>query len=142
MGLAALVAGVLLLIARLVRLGFLANFLSRMVLIGFLSGVGISVTIGQLPQMLGVTVSAQQALPKLIATVRKLPHTSVTTLAAATAVIAVVLILRLLDHRLPGALIVVVAAIAAIAAVAVSTGLHLQRHGIRVIGPYQVGCHR
>ena len=53
-GLAALLAGAMLLLARLARLGFLANFLSRTVLVGFLTGVGIQVAIGQLPDMLGV----------------------------------------------------------------------------------------
>ena len=48
-GLAALLTGALLLAARLARLGFLANFLSRTVLLGFLTGVGIQVAIGQLP---------------------------------------------------------------------------------------------
>jgi SulP family sulfate permease len=52
-GLAALLAGGLLLLARLARLGFLANFLSRTVLIGFLTGVGIQIAAGQLPDMLG-----------------------------------------------------------------------------------------
>src|SRR5882757_8739078 len=64
-GLTALMAGVLLLIARLVRLGFLANFLSRTVLIGFLTGVGISVAIGQLPQLLGIHVTATETLSQL-----------------------------------------------------------------------------
>ena len=59
-GLAALLAGGLLLLARLARLGFLANFLSRTVLVGFLTGVGIQVAAGQLPDMLGVTVAGQQ----------------------------------------------------------------------------------
>ena len=54
-GLAALLTGVLLILARLARLGFLANFLSRTVLLGFLTGVGIQVAIGQLPDMLGVS---------------------------------------------------------------------------------------
>src|SRR5437764_3119568 len=53
-GLAALLAGGMLLFARLARLGFLANFLSRTVLVGFLTGVGIQVAAGQLPDMLGV----------------------------------------------------------------------------------------
>jgi len=56
-GLAALLAGGLLLLARLARLGFLANFLSRTVLVGFLTGVGIQVAARQLPDMLGITVA-------------------------------------------------------------------------------------
>jgi sulfate permease, SulP family len=54
-GLAALLAGGMLLAARVARLSFLANFLSRTVLVGFLAGVGIQVAAGQLPAMLGVT---------------------------------------------------------------------------------------
>ena len=53
-GLSALLAGGLLLLARFARLGFLADFLSRTVLIGFLTGVGIQVAIGQLGGMLGI----------------------------------------------------------------------------------------
>ena len=60
-GLAALLAGGLLLLARAARLGFLANFLSRTVLVGFLTGVGIQVAAGQLPGMLGVTGRGQPA---------------------------------------------------------------------------------
>ena len=62
-GLAALLTGGLLLAARLARLGFLANFLSRTVLVGFLAGVGIQVAAGQLPDMLGVTAAGEQPCP-------------------------------------------------------------------------------
>ena len=50
----ALATGVVLILARLIRLGFLADFLSRSVLIGFLTGVGIQVAMGQVGGMLGV----------------------------------------------------------------------------------------
>jgi SulP family sulfate permease len=127
-GLTALMAGVLLLIARLVRLGFLANFLSRTVLIGFLTGVGISVAIGQLPQLLGIHVTATQTLSQLGGVVRHLGDTSMTTLAVAAAVIAIVLLTRRLARQVPGALIAVIAAIV------LSRLLHFDRHGIRVLG--------
>src|SRR5512133_3851495 len=68
------VAAALLLLARLARLGFLANFLSRTVLVGFLTGVGIQVAAGQLPDMLGVTAAGQQTPARLWDTVRALPH--------------------------------------------------------------------
>ena len=58
-GLAALLAGGLLRMARLARLAFLANFLSRTMLIGFLTGVGIQVAVGQIPGMLGVIPPAR-----------------------------------------------------------------------------------
>ncbi|MBS1837068.1 MAG: SulP family inorganic anion transporter, partial [Actinobacteria bacterium] len=55
-GVVALATGVVLVVARLLRLGFLADFLSRTVLIGFLAGVGIQVSARQLPDMLGIVV--------------------------------------------------------------------------------------
>src|SRR5882757_5642811 len=61
-GLAALLTGGLLLLARLAGLGFLANFLSRTVLLGFLTGVGIQVAAGQLPDMLGITATGTGTL--------------------------------------------------------------------------------
>jgi MFS superfamily sulfate permease-like transporter len=61
-------------LAGLARLSFLANFLSRTVLVGFLTGVGIQVAAGQLPDMLGVTAAGGQTLGKLLDTVRVLPH--------------------------------------------------------------------
>jgi sulfate permease, SulP family len=73
-GLAALLTGAMLFAARLARLSFLANFLSRTVLVGFLTGVGIQVAAGQLPDMLGVTAAGGQTLGKLVDTVRVLPH--------------------------------------------------------------------
>ncbi|MFL5649519.1 MAG: SulP family inorganic anion transporter, partial [Chloroflexota bacterium] len=54
-GLAALMCGAVLLLARVLKLGFIANFLSRSVLIGFLTGVGIQVAMGQVAGMLGVS---------------------------------------------------------------------------------------
>src|SRR6202042_635159 len=62
-GLAPRLTGVLLLLARLARLSFLANFLSRTVLVGFLIGVGVQVAVGQLPDMLGLTVHGSEAVP-------------------------------------------------------------------------------
>ena len=73
-GLAALLAGGLLLLARPPRLGFVANFLSHTVLVGFLTGVGIQVAAGQLPDMLRVSATGQNTLTRLLGTVRALPH--------------------------------------------------------------------
>ena len=93
-GLAALLAGGMLLLARLARLGFVAAFLSRTVLVGFLAGVGIQVAAGQLPDMLGVTARGQQTLTKLLGTVRALPDTHPADVAVSIGVIVVVLAAR------------------------------------------------
>src|SRR5215467_9952686 len=63
-GLAGLLTGAMVLAARVARLGFLADFLSRTVLVGFLTGVGIQVAAGQLPDMLGVKAAGKQTVPK------------------------------------------------------------------------------
>ncbi len=127
-GLSALMAGVLLLVAAVARLGFLANFLSRTVLIGFLTGVGISVAIGQLPDLFGVSVRARDAVPKLFATIGQLPRTSLATLGITLAVVAIVLAFRAFTRRIPGALLAIVLSIVA------SEVFDLDQHGIRVLG--------
>jgi MFS superfamily sulfate permease-like transporter len=132
-GLAALLTAGMLLAARLARLGFLANFLSRTVLVGFLTGVGIQVAAGQLPDMLGVGAAGQSTLPKLVHTARALPHVHWADVAVSAGVIAIVLTARLIGRRLPGALLAVIVAIA------VSQAADLARHGVAVIGPVPRG---
>jgi len=127
-GLAALLAAGMLLVARLARLGFLANFLSLTVLVGFLTGVGIQVAAGQLPDMLGVTAAGEQTLPKLLNTVRALPHTHVADLAVSIGVLAIVLAARRVARRIPGALIAVILAII------VSRAADLAGHGAALVG--------
>jgi sulfate permease, SulP family len=132
-GLAALLTGAMLFAARLARLSFLANFLSRTVLVGFLTGVGIQVAAGQLPDMLGVTAAGGQALGKLVDTVRALPHVDWADVAVSIAVIAVVVVTRLINRRIPGLLIAVIAAIG------VSWAADLASHGVDVVGPVPRG---
>ena len=132
-GLAALLAGGLLLLARAARLGFLANFLSRSVLVGFLTGVGIQVAIGQLPSMLGVPAAGRQTVSRLWDTVRALPDAHLADVAIAAGVIVIVLVARRITPRIPGALIAVIIAIG------VSRAADLARHGVAVVGPVPRG---
>src|SRR6267378_32288 len=111
-GLAALLTAGMLLAARLARLAFLANFLSRTVLVGFLTGVGIQVAVGQLPDMLGVHASGQETVVKLVHTLQALPRAHGADVAIAAAVIVIVLGARRITRQLPGALIAVIVAIA------------------------------
>jgi SulP family sulfate permease len=132
-GLAALLTGGMLLAARLARLGFLANFLSRTMLVGFLTGVGIQVAAGQLPDMLGVTAAARQTLPKLADTARALPHVHWADVAVSIAVILVVVVTRRINRRIPGLLVAVIIAIF------VSWAWGLSGHGVAVVGPVPRG---
>ena len=132
-GLAALLTGGLLLLARLAGLGFLANFLSRTVLTGFLAGVGVQVAADQLPDMLGVTGAGTGTVGRLAHAMAALPHAHLQTVAVSAAVIVVVLVAGRITRRIPGALIAVLGAIV------VSRTAGLARHGVAVIGPVPPG---
>jgi high affinity sulfate transporter 1 len=107
-GLAALMVAVVLVAARALRLGFIANFLSRSVLIGFLTGVGIQVAMGQLHGVLGVSDGSGTTLEKFWATLKNIPDTSIPTLAVSIAVWVIILGSARINKKIPGALIAVV----------------------------------
>jgi sulfate permease, SulP family len=132
---ALLTAGYLLL-ARIFKLGFLADFLSQTVLVGFLTGVGFQVGIAVLGEMLGVTINSHRTVEQLAQVVRGLPQVHVLTISISAAVVAVVLICRALAPRLPGPLLAVVGAIAA------SAVYDFSGHGVTVIGPVAGGLPR
>jgi len=135
-GLAALLTGLLLLLARVARLAFLTNFLSRTVLVGFLTGVGIQVAAGQLPEMLGLTVTDRQTLPKFLQTAQALPRLHWADVGISLGVISIVLAGRLISRKAPGALI------ALIIAIAVSRAADLSAHGVAVLGEVPRGLPR
>lgn len=110
-GAVAIVTGVVLVLARLARLGFLADFLSRSVLIGFLTGVGIQVAMGQVGGMLGISGGTGGTLRKLGYVLGHLDETVTSSAVIAGCVVVVVLGCRAIDRRIPGALIAVVGSI-------------------------------
>jgi len=127
--LAALMCGVALIAARLLKLGFIANFLSRSVLIGFLTGVGIQVAMGQVAGMFGVDAGSGTTLEKFANTLRAIPtETNVPTLVVSISVLVVILGLGRVNKAIPGALIAVVGAIAA------SYFLDLAAQGVTTLG--------
>jgi len=132
-GAAALLVAALLLLARLARLGFLADFLSRTVLVGFLTGVGIQVAVGQLGDMLGVSTPGASLPDKVVELATGLPGTNAVAVAVSACVIVLVLGLRRVSRRIPGALVAVVAAIAA------GRALDLPGRGVAVLGPVPGG---
>jgi SulP family sulfate permease len=131
---AALLTAGLLVLAAIFRLGFLSDFLSRTVLVGFLSGVGVSLLLGQLPDMLGIsTSSAASSWKGVAAVVSHAGQTHLPTLAMSSAVVLLVLALERLSRRLPALLIAIVLAIAA------TWMFGLDRVGIIVVGRVQPG---
>jgi sulfate permease, SulP family len=107
-GLTALMVAVVLIAARLLRLGFIANFLSRSVLIGFLTGVGIQVAMGQLHGVLGVSDGSGTTLEKFWTTLQNIPETSIPTLVVSVLVWVIILGSERINKKIPGALIAVV----------------------------------
>ncbi len=127
-GLLAGMTGVWLLIARLLDLGFIANFLSQTVLVGFLIGIGVSVAVGQLPNMLGVHLHSSGTLGTLVATLQHLGAISWVTAGVSAGALALFFGLQRFK-RVPIALIVLVGSII------VSSSTDLPSHGLAVIGP-------
>ena len=89
-GILALLAAAFLILARIIKLGFIADFLSRTVLIGFLTGVGIQVAIGQISGMLGIPGGGAGPVQKLITDFQQLGQTNLYTLAVSVAVLVII----------------------------------------------------
>ena len=126
-GLVALLTAGCLLLARLFKLGFLADFLSQTLLVGFLTGVGFQVGIAMLGEMLGVTVSSDRTVEQLAQIVRGMPQLHVPTLCVAGAVLTIVFVFNRFAPSLPASLFAVVGSIAA------SAAFDFSGHGIALI---------
>ena len=123
-----LVAAGILLLARILRLGFLADFLSRTVLVGFLSGVGIQVALGELHEMLGIEKSGGGFLRQLLLTFRHLSEAHLMSLLIALGVLVIIIGFEVWVPRFPGSLLAVIGMTVA------SAYFHWDDQGIRVVG--------
>jgi len=132
-GIIALIAAVFLLLAGFLKLGFVSDFLSRPVIMGFLTGVGIQIAIGQLSGMAGMASTAEGPVMQIIWFLRNLPSASLPTLIVSLSVIGVIAITRRVSNRVPGALIAVAGAIL------LSWVFRLSSYGIAVLGPIPGG---
>ncbi|MGA2370947.1 MAG: SulP family inorganic anion transporter [Candidatus Korobacteraceae bacterium] len=131
--LVALLTALFLLAARLLKLGFLADFLSQTVLIGFLTGVGFQVGIAVLGEMLGLEIASHRTILQLRDVFRSLPQAHLPTVALSAVIVFGVLSLIRLFPKFPGPLVAVVAAVAA------SKIWNFAGHGITIIGPVTGG---
>jgi len=115
------------------RLGWIADYFSRPVLIGYIHGVAVVLVIGQLGKLLGIPVEAGDPLPQLREVLQELGEISGATLLVAVAALASLFALRRLMPKLPAALIVVVTSIG------LSWALDFAEHGIAVVGAIPAG---
>ncbi|CAK6695072.1 SulP family inorganic anion transporter [Synechococcus sp. BA-124 BA4] len=132
MAAAVLVAGFLLL-AAILRLGFLADFLSRSALIGLLSGIGVQVAAGELPGLLGLPKEGVGVAQQIHSAVMRLGQSRIDHLLVALGVLGVIVGCRRLNRRLPGALIAVAGSIL------LSRLLDFPGRGLDVVGPVPGG---
>jgi high affinity sulfate transporter 1 len=127
-GLLALMAAGFLMLSRIIGLAFLANFLSRTVLVGFLTGVGIQVSLMEFGGMLGLARSGRSPVGEFMHVLLNLAHTNLYTLAVAAGVLSIIWIGRRISRKFPGALIAVVGAIV------VSRAFDLSSYGVITLG--------
>ena len=123
-----LVTGALFLLLAVLRLGWIARFLSRAVVTGFLAGAAVDVVIGELPKLTGTESSGETAWAELASWIRSLDDISGTTLLVGVVALAVILGLRFSAPRVPGALVLVVGGLLA------TPLFDLDAHGVALVG--------
>jgi MFS superfamily sulfate permease-like transporter len=122
--------GAILLMARLLRLGFVANFISAPVLTGFKAGIGLVIVLDQLPKLLGIHITKQNFFADLLSIAHHVPEASLLTLAVAAATFVILVGMERLWPHSPAPLVAVSGAIAAswyfgLTALGVSTVGHI-----------------
>jgi high affinity sulfate transporter 1 len=123
-----LASGVLFLVFAVIKAGWIAQFLSRAVVTGFLFGAAIDVVIGELPKITGTDVSGSNSLRELWSWLGSLSETHPTTLVVGAAALVVIFGLRFVAPQVPGALVLVVGGLV------VSWLFNLGDHGVALVG--------
>jgi high affinity sulfate transporter 1 len=123
-----LASGVLFLLLAVIRMGWIAQFLSRAVVTGFLFGAALDVVIGELPKLTGTDVSGSNPLQEFRSWVRTLGDAHLPTLIVGIVALVVVFGLRVIAPRVPGALVLVVGGLIA------APLFNLKEHGVALVG--------
>jgi len=132
----ALLGGALMLIASRLRVGVVADFLSKPVLVGYMSGAALILVSTQLGKLFGLKLRAQDFFPLLAELARRVGQTHLPTLGLGLGLILLLAALRRLAPRAPGALV------ASVVALAASAFFDLAGHGVKVIGDVPRGLPR
>jgi high affinity sulfate transporter 1 len=120
--------GAILMLASLLRLGFVANFISIPVLTGFKAGIGVVIVLDQVPKLMGVHIAKQGFFHDLLSVAAQVPHTSLLTLAVAGATLAVLIGMERFWPHSPAPLVAVGGGIAA------SWFFGLETQGVAIVG--------
>lgn len=124
----ALFVGIGLLIAGIVKLGFIADFLSKPIIAGFIFGVAITVFVGQLPKLFGVPGGGGNVLQRLVQLAQQLPQTNLITLGISVLSLIALYALRKLYPQLPAGLLVLAVSILAVWL------FQLDQRGVSIVG--------
>ncbi|MGF6092960.1 SulP family inorganic anion transporter [Pseudomonas sp. 18173] len=129
----ALMVGAILIVAGLLRLGFVANFISEPVLVGFKAGIGVVIVLDQLPKLLGTHIDKGGFLHNLLATVQSIGHASLPTVAVGVFMVLLLVGMKRFTPRLPAPLIAV-----ALGIIGMSL-FGLERFGVSAVGVVPIG---
>jgi SulP family sulfate permease len=129
----AVLSGLLLLLGARARIGAIADFLSKPVLVGYMTGAALILVASQLDKLFGIRLEHNDFFPRLAELAGKLHQAHGTTLLFGLSVLAVIIVLRRLAPKIPPALVVVAAAIGA------SLSLRLEGRGVAVVGAFPSG---
>jgi SulP family sulfate permease len=123
-----LASGVLLLLASRLKLGKVADFLSKPVLVGYMTGAALILAVSQLSGLLGFPLANNDFFPRLFEAFRLRHQTNLPTLCFGLGLLALIAGLRRVSRKIPGAIV------ACVAATAISAAFHLEERGIKVVG--------
>lgn len=129
----ALLVGLLALLGRVARLGFITDFLSKPVLVGYLLGATLIVIGSQLGKMFGIKLESDKFFQQVVELISRLDEAHLLTVAIGVVCMAALLIMRRVNRKLPGPLIVVAGAIV------VSAVFDLQAKGVAIVGTVPAG---
>ncbi|HKE46729.1 MAG TPA: SulP family inorganic anion transporter [Rhodanobacteraceae bacterium] len=128
-----LLVGAMLVVASVLRLGFVANFISEPVLIGFKAGIAVVIVVDQIPKLLGIHFPKGPFFQNVVSIVANLPHASLLTLAVAAITAGLLIVLERFAPRVPAPLVAVAVAIAGV------TWLGLSSQGVEIVGHVPTG---
>jgi sulfate permease, SulP family len=129
----ALLVGVILVLAGVLRLGFVANFISEPVLVGFKAGIGVVIVLDQIPKLIGIHIQKGSFVHNVLATVVGIPHASMATVIVGLAMVLTLLTMERFTPRAPAPLIAVAIGIAAVRL------FGLDRMGVSIVGVVPTG---
>jgi high affinity sulfate transporter 1 len=129
----ALTVGVMLLIAGIIRLGFIADFLSKPVVTGFVFGLAITIGVGQLPKLFGVPAGDGNVFQQMAFLISELGDANLATMAVSALTILLILLVRRNFRHIPSGLVALVFGIL------ISSLLNLSSYGVSVVGEIPTG---